>query len=110
MSYCVMRAFGTIKVKSDKCEEVERILDESDVFSEVDRSEKDGIDVSSDYRRYDEEDAVALYKQLVPYIVSAEIEFEGEDGTYWKHAFRDGKWIEQTGEIVYKGSFELLKR
>lgn len=57
--------------------------------------------------RYDEEDMFIVLGNLKDYITSGEIEYEGEDDTYWKHEFKDGKWSELSGQIVYSNPKEL---
>ena len=39
---------------------------------------------------------------------SATIDFEGEDGTRWRHECKDGKWQELQGEIVYNDPTEIV--
>ncbi len=52
--------------------------------------------------KYDENEFYDLYKDIIPYISEAEIDWEGPEGKIWKHTFDGSKWKETLGEIVYK--------
>lgn len=42
-----------------------------------------------------------FFNLIAPYTEGGEIEFQGEDNTYWKICFEDGDWEEYMGTIVY---------
>ena len=45
-----------------------------------------------------------LLTGIAPIQEGSEIDFCGEDQTYWRFIFKDGRWKEQCGEIVYSDS------
>ena len=49
----------------------------------------------------DVKDALTELTEAFP-IISAEIDYTGDDGEAWRHIFRDGQWLEQNGQIVYE--------
>lgn len=64
--------------------------------------------VSDGLVNYDEGDVFVVLGNLKDYISSGEIEYHGEDDTYWKHEFKGGKWSELSGKIVYSNPVELM--
>lgn len=56
---------------------------------------------------YDEQDTHNALLAIAPYIVSGDFQFNGDYNNYWRFIFRDGKWIEQQGEIVYTDGWEV---
>ena len=42
-----------------------------------------------------------LLTEIAPIQEGSEIDFCGEDQTYWRYIFENGQWKEQNGEIVY---------
>ncbi len=97
---------GYIVVKKDRTDSVLKMLEEADIFENLDvrphiLSILDEIDVSGHgnyYGDYLEE----IYGKISPYVVDAEIEFFGdENDSHWKHIFEDGEWKERQGRIVY---------
>ena len=42
-----------------------------------------------------------LLTEIAPIQEGAELDFCGEDRTYWRFIFENGRWKEQDGEIVY---------
>lgn len=58
------------------------------------------ISIWGDEEYYDDDvrrflNAIALYTE------SGEIEYNGEDNTLWRFAFRDGEWYEDNGYVSY---------
>ena len=45
-----------------------------------------------------------LLTEIAPIQDGSEIDFCGEDQTYWRYIFENGQWKEQNGEIVYSDS------
>lgn len=52
---------------------------------------------------YDEDTMINIYEKIIPYVFDAELDFKGEDDTFWKDTFNrnEGIWEQQSGEIVY---------
>ena len=50
------------------------------------------------------EKLLELLTEIAPIQEGSEIDFCGEDHTYWRLIFKDGRWKEQCGEIVYSDS------
>ena len=47
------------------------------------------------------EHLLKLLTEIAPIKDGAEFDFCGEDRTYWRFIFENGKWKEQSGKIVY---------
>ena len=47
------------------------------------------------------EKLLELLTEIAPIQEGSEIDFCGEDRTYWRFVFENGRWKEQDGEIVY---------
>ena len=58
----------------------------------------------SDYDKYHEEDVEDGLEKLLEIapIKDGECNFTGEDDAHWRFVFRNGKWIEQSGRVVYE--------
>lgn len=65
------------------------------------------IDISAGDISYHEDEFFAFYDEIADDVESATIDFEGEDGTRWRHECKDGKWQELQGEIVYNNPTEI---
>ena len=50
------------------------------------------------------EKLLELLTEIAPIQEGSEIDFCGEDRTYWRFIFENGRWKEQYGEIVYSDS------
>lgn len=61
------------------------------------------IDIDG-YEIYNEDVFYDFLEKVMPYTKEGEIDFVGEDYKLWRFAFRDGKWYEDTGRIVYENS------
>ena len=47
------------------------------------------------------EKLLELLTEIAPIQEGSEIDFCGEDRTYWRFVFENGRWKEQDGEIIY---------
>ena len=47
------------------------------------------------------EKLLELLIEIAPIQEGSEIDFCGEDRTYWRFVFENGRWKEQDGEIIY---------
>ena len=47
------------------------------------------------------EEILEIIKQIAPIKDGSEFDFCGEDKSYWRFIFENGRWKEQDGEIVY---------
>ena len=97
---CYIYSSGTIKPKKTDLEEVMKILEEYNYFE--DAQVVDDVISVGNYGKYYEEDLKGLLAALKPHIKGAEIFYNGEDDSYWKHKLVGGKWIEYEGIITYK--------
>ena len=84
----------------------ENVLQELNEMSEFDMSTYNSRDGKAEwYLSYDgnfhEDEALEYLRKLAPYVESGEIEMSGEEETHWKYVFKDGKWVEINGHIVY---------
>ena len=50
------------------------------------------------------EKLLELLTEIAPIQEGSELDFCGEDRTYWRFVFENGRWKEQDGEIVYLDS------
>lgn len=50
------------------------------------------------------EKLLELLTEIAPIQEGSEIDFCGEDQTYWRYIFENGQWKEQNGKIVYSDS------
>ena len=57
--------------------------------------------------KYKDDEFFAMYAKLSPYIIKADIAFEGEDGALWKHSYRNGAWREWQGVVGYQNPHAL---
>lgn len=56
----------------------------------------------TDSKYYDYEVSEALDEiSKVAEIAEGEIDYRGEDDTYWRYIWKDGGWCEEYGKIVY---------
>ena len=48
--------------------------------------------------------AWAFLAEIAPYTVDGEIDYAGDDNTYWRHRFdqEKGEWLEEEGYIAYE--------
>ena len=51
--------------------------------------------------KYYEEDVKDFLAEIEPYMNSGEIEYSGEDETFWQFEFRNGNWYYNIGYIQY---------
>ena len=51
--------------------------------------------------KYWEDEILSALDTLSLFISDGEIEFSGEDDSHWKFFFRNGRWNEVNGEVVY---------
>lgn len=58
------------------------------------------ITIWGDEKYYDD-DVRTFLNAIAPYTKSGEIEYNGEDNTLWRFAFRDGEWYEDNGYVSY---------
>ncbi len=90
----------TVKNKTD-IENVKDMIWESGLFGDIWIGNNPLTIQVSGHEKYHDEELMVLYDMISDKISEAEIEFEGEDGTRWKHSFEEGKWKEYMGRTVY---------
>lgn len=68
-------------------------------------SQGSSFDMWSNDKYHEDEvlDLLEAMKDIAP-IVNGYIEYTGEDGSNWRFIFKDGKWLEQNGTVVYDDS------
>lgn len=54
--------------------------------------------------KYYDDDVRKFLNAIAPYTKSGEIEYDGEDNTLWRFAFRGGEWYEDSGYVSYVDS------
>lgn len=56
------------------------------------------------------EDSVYNFLQLIePYTKSGEIEYQGEDNSFWRFKFIRNKWDEESGHVYYESEVPQIK-
>ena len=57
-----------------------------------------------EYTDYTDDAAWAFLAEIAPYTVDGEIDYAGDDNTYWRHRFdqEKGEWVEEEGYIAYE--------
>ena len=123
MGYCAVGC-GTIIMKKPSDSEIRKILDTLDL---TDANFLDSIqeycnfddfnitetiptlvfDIGANQRYYDDEIREFLLA-IESYVISGELNYEGEDQTFWRFYFRNGHWYEDTGTITYEDGERLL--
>lgn len=88
---------GSINFKSKPTKEVIDQLDYCFVNFEYD---DDGCDFGGNDKYYSDTIQETLEK-VKPYVGNGEIEYAGEDNTFWRFIFVNGEWAQQNGRIVY---------
>lgn len=57
----------------------------------------------AEWGNYHDDDWTELYKSLAPYIQEGFVDFDGDDGYFWRHISKDGKvWREHSGFRAYR--------
>ena len=93
-----------------------RDLDMDAIMEEVKRAfcvPEAGIDNVTDksydlwfgeYTDYTDDAVWAFLAEIAPYTVDGEIDYAGDDNTYWRHRFdkEKGEWLEEEGYIAYE--------
>ena len=96
----IVDAFGYIVMKNkEDVPAVENSMTDFLNFN-LDSSNITTIEVSYS-GRYDEYVFNEIISSTSPFVKEGKIEFSGEDDDYWKYEFINGKWEEDSGEIIY---------
>ena len=98
---------GTIKVKEEPAENTIKII--NNAFENVDYYEKEKEINICGYEKYYEESVYDAIEAIRPITISGNIEFKGEDDCIWRFYFKDGNWIEESGEIYYESDLPTVK-
>ncbi len=107
MGYCACSEGILVAKDKNNTEKIIRLIEDSGCFSESYKALKNQDSktitvLAYNDVRYDEDTLYELFSELTPLIEEAEIEWMGEDSTYWKHTYKeDDGWKEIPGEIVY---------
>lgn len=61
------------------------------------------IDIWTDDKYFEDGVISALHRvaSLAPLSEHSIVQYVGEDNTFWRFVFKDGKWYEQNGRVVY---------
>lgn len=51
--------------------------------------------------RYNEDEVHNFFKAFTPFTKEGVVEYTGEDDSHWRFEFRNGRWYEDVGRIVY---------
>ena len=75
----------------------------SAAFEEVNVEAAHGAEYISifGHEDYKEDEIYAALVAVSPYVTEGVIDYTGEDGSLWKHEFKEGEWLEKTGYIEY---------
>ena len=101
---------GCVDTKTYVPEKVIDILEK--VGFDTEEAFDGGLWLTFAYDNYYEDNVIKALKKLAPYVASGEIAFHGEDDSYWKFVFEDGKVFYYNGEmeITYtKSDWDLYK-
>lgn len=85
--------------------DVKIILEEAFTRVSVSKSRPLSIDVD-DWSNYHEDDVKFALTEINEkyHITSGEIEFSGEDNSFWRFIYKNGDWYEENGWVTYEGS------
>lgn len=93
---------GTVDFRPDITEDdfkrIEEILEGSSIENSYSHS---GVDLYQ-YEKYYEDEWLNLLDNLSPFVIDGEINFAGANEYYWRFVFRDGKFVDESGAIVYE--------
>lgn len=93
---------GTVDFRPDITEDdfkrIEEILNGSSIENSYNHF---GVDFYHG-GNYHEEEWENLLNKLSPFVKDGELNFAGEDEYYWRFVFRDGKFVDESGAIVYE--------
>lgn len=82
-----------------------RFWQDEDVFEDLDfgfaAADNACVVTLSGNSRYYEESVKDFLAELEPYLESGEINYSGEDDTFWRFEFRKDKWYKDIGHIEY---------
>ena len=93
---------GVISVRSDFPDDaLADCINNTFSDSDYDR-ERHELYLSNDDKYYHDE-VMDCLRAIAPYATGGEIEFHGEDETFWRFVIKDGKVREDYGRIVYDG-------
>lgn len=93
---------GDITVR--KTTESLMILDNNIVCDTYDETD-DEVEASfGNSEKYYEEDWLDFLQKLEPFTVTGNIRFDGDEDCHWAFNFRNGKWYEDRGEVVFEES------
>jgi len=85
-------------ITDEDFEEISSVLNNSPIKNYFDRN---CADVNQD-GNYFEEDWEELLEELTPFAKSGEINFCGEDDCFWRFIFRNGKFVDENGSVIYE--------
>jgi len=85
-------------VTQDEFKRIEEILDRFDVENDYDDTDASFCL----HEKYYEDEWVCLLDELSPFVEDGELCFDGEDGAHWHFIFRNGKFIEESGKVIYE--------
>ena len=66
---------------------------------EIDPKTGDGCDLCFDGEKGGDDEI--LFRAIAPFVEHGEIEMLGEDGSHWRWLFKNKKFYEQAGRVVY---------
>lgn len=99
MGYCASWS-GYIKFKQDIANE---IIEECEyVFVELHYEPSDRTLGFYGNGKYYSDEVYNFLNNIKEITESGEIRYYGEDETYWRFIFKDNKWVEESGTIVYE--------
>ena len=91
-------AQGSVKLKERK--DYAKVADELRPYYEINDYDFTNI-CFGNYGKYYEDEVEAILNAILPHISEGEVEYVGDDNTYWRFILKNGEWVEQNGHIVY---------
>lgn len=95
---------GHVVAKAENdVQEIKSILEEYDLLDSY-RSPFDSpveIGIVFEYSKYYDEDIYEVLELIAGKVKEGEIRFVGDDDCQWKFKFKDGRWEEKNGEVLF---------
>ena len=107
-------------ISTDEVEEILKSYDhryEVEINIEEDKNKQIILDIVRPHDKWRDDEETELFEIIAPYIESGHIDFEGEEGCYWRYQYNPEtkEWDEHSGEIIFgihepenKDIFDLL--
>lgn len=114
MGYYVS-CYGSLKIRpGTHVRRIEEIIEDAqypyyEVTAECNGDES--VEICIDYYgKYFNEDVDSILNAVKPHALGGYLRFHGEDDENWQYVFRDGAFVEESGEILFHDDIDSLER